>query len=142
MARRTTLYSGEKEQAMRITSLILIGSIASLVVVALTAVYWVVGRGYAAVLTRVGSIGAPSYVHAGVPFWVRDSYATQICISTRSGRPLLPFVAPAVRFGSGASAGTPANIQAGMPFVVRDQLGSQYCISSRGGEPLPPFILP
>lgn len=135
---------------MRITSHILIGAMASLAIVALTALHWVVGTGYAAVLSPIGRTSAPAYVHAGVPFLVRDSYATLICISTRSGRPYLPFVAPASRFGSGAYAGTPASIQAGMPesiqagtpFVVRDQLGSQYCISSRGGEPLLPFILP
>jgi hypothetical protein len=127
---------------MRITFQILIGFMARLAIVALTALHWVVGTGYAAALGRIGSKSAPEYVHAGVPFLVRDSYATQICISTRSGRPYLPFVAPASWFGSGGYAGTPASVQAGKPFVVRDQLGSQYCISSRGGEPLLPFILP
>jgi hypothetical protein len=124
---------------MRIIAHILLGSIAG---IALAGLHWVLGTGYPAMLALIGSTGAPSYVHAGVPFLVRDSYATLICISTRSGRPFPPFVAPSPRSGLGVDSGTPAYVRAGIPFVVRDRLGSQYCISSRGGEPLPPFILP
>ena len=97
---------------------------------------------YSAVLEAANGTIAPDYVHAGVPFIVRDHYATQICVSTRSGRPLLPFVSPVPRYTFNTGSGAPARVRAGVPFEVRDNNGVQICISTRGGQPLLPFIYP
>jgi hypothetical protein len=95
-----------------------------------------------AVLARVEGSGAPDYVYADVPFVVHDRYATQICISSRSGRPLPPFVSPALRFGAGGVSPAPDSVHAWIPFVVRDGHSTQICVSTRGGQPLLPFIDP
>jgi hypothetical protein len=41
-----------------------------------------------------GRRASPQQVHAGIPFIVRDQYGTQVCISSRSGQTLPPFVVP------------------------------------------------
>jgi hypothetical protein len=95
--------------------------------------------------TVVGdSVGGsvPAYVHAGVPFVVRDAYASQLCMSSRSGRPLLPFILPATQLDGGTPASGTADVQAGVPFMVRDANGVQVCVSTRGGHSFPPFIVP
>lgn len=96
---------------------------------------------YSAILTNMPDAPAPGYVQAGVPFMVRDGYATQICVSTHAGRPLLPFVTPSATFGAAARR-EPDHVHAGVPFTVQDGHGTQICISSRGGQPLPPLIGP
>ncbi len=96
----------------------------------------------AVVLADMRGSGAPTYVYAGIPFVVHDRYATQLCISSRSGRPLPPFVVPAPLSSFGSLSAAPARVQGGMPFVVRDGRSTQLCVSTRGGVPLLPFIVP
>lgn len=101
------------------------------------------GASYARILADAGSLAEPTYVQAGVPFVVRDNYATLLCISTRAGQPLQPFIAPGTWPTWDTSYGAPMHVQAGVPFTVHDgKGGSQLCISTRSGEPLPPFIAP
>lgn len=95
-----------------------------------------------AVLAGLEGSDASDYVYAGVPFVVHDRYATQICISSRSGRPLPPFVSPALNFAAGGVRSAPASVHAGIPFVVRDGHSMQICVSTREGQPLLPFIDP
>jgi hypothetical protein len=83
----------------------------------------------------------PTFVQAGIPFVVRDGYATQVCVSTRSGRLLPPFVGPADPLDAGVAPDRSATVQVGVPFVVHGD-GTQICVSTRGGRSLPPFILP
>ncbi|HWE60545.1 MAG TPA: hypothetical protein VHB98_02430 [Chloroflexota bacterium] len=97
---------------------------------------------YAAVLGDIAGTTAPSYVQAGLPFVVRDSYAAQVCISTSSGRPLLPFLVPVGQTSVITAAGATGDVQAGVPFVVRDSNGTQVCVSTKGGRSFPPFIAP
>jgi hypothetical protein len=97
---------------------------------------------YAAALGDAVSTSTPSYVHAGVPFVVRDSYSIQFRISSRSGRLLLPLILPAAPFSTGIGVGAAPDVRAGVPFVVRDRNGIQICLSSRGGHSLPPFVSP
>jgi hypothetical protein len=87
-------------------------------------------------------LGAPGYVHADVPFIVRDGYAAQLCVSSHSGRPLLPFVAPAGAVGSGMQPDESRHVAAGIPFTVEDGVGTTLCVSTRGGQPLVPFVVP
>ncbi|HWE63046.1 MAG TPA: hypothetical protein VHB98_15140 [Chloroflexota bacterium] len=82
----------------------------------------------------------PRYVQAGVPFIVRDNYATLVCISNHSGYPLEPFISPthwSIRYQYGTA---PSYVEAGMPFRVQDSEGTQFCISTRSGRPLMPFL--
>jgi hypothetical protein len=97
---------------------------------------------FAAVLAEGSGTGAPASVHAVVPFVVHDSYAIQVCISSRSGRPLLPFILPADSFGAGTHATATADVRAGVPFLVRDANGMQVCVSTRVGQSFPPFVAP
>jgi hypothetical protein len=92
-----------------------------------------------AVASRNAGESAPDYVHAGVPFIVRDAYAAQLCISARSGRPLPPFVTCVDAQGSGDGL---QRVDAGIPFRVNDGSGTTLCVSSRGGQALAPFIVP
>jgi hypothetical protein len=85
---------------------------------------------------------APGSVHAGVPFVVRDGYATQLCISSHSGRALLPFVVSAGAVDNGMQLDEPRRVAAGIPFTVEDGIGTTLCVSTRGGQPLPPFVVP
>jgi hypothetical protein len=96
----------------------------------------------ARLLIQASGFVEPQYVQAGVPFIVRDSYATLLCISNRSGYPLQPFILPGkqtLRYRSGAA---PAHVQAGVPFIVHDAKGAQLCVSNRSGQPLPPYLGP
>jgi hypothetical protein len=79
-----------------------------------------------------------SHVSAGVPYVLRDQYSTLICVSSRSGRPLPPFIAPDNGIGSPPS-GTP-RIGAWMPFVARDATSTQICVSDHAGRLWPPFL--
>lgn len=36
----------------------------------------------------------PQHIQAGIPFVMRDQYSTQVCVSSRSGQPLPPFIVP------------------------------------------------
>ncbi len=136
------------EQAIRLMRHPISWSGVVLGVIALTVFHWSVGL---AAVVPSGSAGAPGYVHAGLPFVVRDGYATQFCISSHSGRPLPPFVAPAGAFSTGMpfdsfSTGTPLDgqqrIDAGIPFTVDDSFGTVLCMSTRGGHVLLPFVVP
>ena len=97
---------------------------------------------YTGVLGDLVGTNVPAHVQAGLPFVVRDSYATQVCISSRSGQPLPPFVAPADRFSFGAPTLAPTYVQAGVPFMLQDSNGTQICVSTRRGQVLPPFVVP
>jgi hypothetical protein len=98
---------------------------------------------FALVVPGLGAgLGAPGYVHAGVPFIVRDGYAAQLCVSSHSGRPLPPFVTPAGAFSSGMQPDEPRRVAAGIPFTVEDGSGTTLCVSTRGGQPLVPFVVP
>jgi hypothetical protein len=83
------------------------------------------------------------FVHAGIPFTVNDGNGTQICISSRSGRSLPPFVVPSSdpRF-SITTYGRAINVQADVPFVIHDSNGTQLCVSTRAGRSVPPFVIP
>lgn len=83
-------------------------------------------------------------VHAGIPFMVHDVYATQLCVSTESGRLLTPIVVSAANPIGNLSIlrGTAETVHANIPFVVRDAYGTQVCISSRDGKALPPLVAP
>jgi hypothetical protein len=96
---------------------------------------------YAAVLGDAGA-GIPSQIRAGVPFVIRDRYATQFCVSSRGGQPLPPFILPADQPSMGFSVRLGGEVQAFVPFVVRDRSGTQVCISSRGGRLYPPLVVP
>jgi hypothetical protein len=87
---------------------------------------------------------APVTVNAGIPFIVHDSYATEVCVSSGSGRLLTPIVVSAGDpvFNSLYFRDKAVAVQADMPFVVRDVHGTQICISSRGGKALPPLVAP
>jgi hypothetical protein len=130
------------EHAMRIVSHLLIWSLVTLGVLVPTLMLEPPGSLYATVLGDGAGTSVPDHVHAGVPFVVRDSYASQVCISSRSGRPLPPFVLPPTQFGVGSPASGTADVRAGVPFVVRDANGIQVCVSTRGGQSFPPFIAP
>ena len=127
---------------MRITRHLLIWPLIMLGVVVPAVLLKPASVQYAAALGDLASTTTPSYVYAGVPFVVRDSYGTQICVSTRAGQPLPPFVVPAGQNGAGWATGGTGTVQAGVPFVVQDHNGTQVCISTRGGQSLPPFIAP
>jgi hypothetical protein len=36
----------------------------------------------------------PQRIEAGIPFTVKDGFGTALCVSTRGGQVLVPFVAP------------------------------------------------
>ncbi len=95
-----------------------------------------------AALSDLAPMSTPTYVYAGVPFVVRDSYATQICVSTHPGRLLPPFVVSADSLYTSAPSGSSPDVQALVPFMVHDHNGTQICVSTRGGQSLPPFIAP
>jgi hypothetical protein len=86
-------------------------------------------------------VSGPGYVYAGVPFVVRDSYATQLCIASHSGRALPPFVGPADGVG-GTQPDGEQRVDAGIPFTVEDGFGTTLCVSTRGGRSLTPFVVP
>jgi hypothetical protein len=96
----------------------------------------------AVVLSEMRGSSAPTYVYAGIPFVIHDGYATQLCISNRSGRSLPPFVVPAPVSSIGSLRVAPAHVQAGTPFLVHDGWSTQLCASTRSGEPLVPFVVP
>jgi hypothetical protein len=97
----------------------------------------------ARILAESNAFIEPSYIQAGVPFIVRDNYATLLCISTRAGQPLQPFISPGNWPVWIANEHAPIHVQAGVPFTVQDgKGGTQMCISTRSGEPLPPFLAP
>jgi hypothetical protein len=97
----------------------------------------------AAVMLRdMGGSSAPVDVYAGIPFVIHDGYATQLCISSHSGRPLPSFVVPVAASRSSSLHAAPARVQAGMPFVVHDGWSTLLCVSTRSGESLVPFIVP
>jgi hypothetical protein len=127
---------------MRITPHLLIWLLITVGVVVAIALLKLASWQYAAAFGAAVGTTAPSYVQADVPFVVRDSYATLLCISSHSGRPLLPFVVPASQYGEGTAASADGDVHAGVPFVVRDSSGSQLCVSARGGQSVPPFIEP
>jgi hypothetical protein len=133
------------EHVMRIARHLLIWSPISLSVAVAAILTRSASLMYVAVLSDRNSQDAPSYfeapshIQAGVPFIVRDNYATQVCISTRSGKPLPPFITPPGQFDVVLQG--PVRVQAWVPFEVQDSYGSQICISSRGGEPLLPFVV-
>jgi hypothetical protein len=122
---------------MRIARYLLIWSLVTCGL-ALVALHRPVALKYAATLGDLARTSTPADIAAGVPFVVRDSYATQICVSTRAGQPYPPFVAPA----DSSTGGSYERVQAGVPFLVRDRTGTQVCISTRDGQALPPFIMP
>jgi hypothetical protein len=97
---------------------------------------------YAAALTAAGGTSAPLRVHAGVPFVIRDRYATQICVSSHDGEPLPPFVLPTDGQSPGVVLRLGGQVQALVPFVVRDRNGTQVCVSSRGGRVYLPLVVP
>jgi hypothetical protein len=105
-------------------------------------VYMHGGASYARTLALSTVLVEPKYVQAGVPFILRDNYATLVCISNHAGQPLQPFISPGGWPPSFRHGEAPAYVQAGMPFTVRDGSSAQLCISTRSGEPLPPFIEP
>jgi hypothetical protein len=136
------------EQAMRLMRHPISWFGAVLGVIVLTVFHWSVSL---AAVVPSGSAGAPGYVQAGLPFVVRDGYATQVCISSHSGRPLPPFVAPADAFSpdmpfdafsTGMPLGGQQRIGAGIPFTVNDSFGTVLCMSTRGGQVLLPFVVP
>ena len=93
---------------------------------------------------RLLGISAPHTVKADIPFVVHDSYATQLCVSTHSGR----LIAPVVVSASDPLMGLPAyrrnavKVDANLPFIVRDPHGVQICVSTRSGNALPPIVAP
>lgn len=92
---------------------------------------------YAAALTNGG------YVLAGVPFIMRDDYATQMCVSSRAGRLLPPLVLPPEPFSSHVThIITYMRVRAWVPFMVQDGKSMQLCISSKGGDAFLPFLAP
>ena len=123
--------------------LAIFGSLGLALVVAVAALYVLGGARLAAAITDIAPGGA-HYVHAGFPFAVNDGNGTQICISSRSGRSLPPFVVPPsdLHFSTYASAGMRLNVQADVPFVIHDTNGTQICISTRAGRSVPPFVIP
>ena len=123
---------------MRIAGHLLVWSLITLSVVVPIVLLKAAGSQDAAIRGAHAGTSQPAPVYAGVPFVVRDNYATQTCVSTRAGQTYLPFVVPA----DAASGSSFERVQAGVPFVVRDSNGTQICISTRGGQALPPFILP
>jgi hypothetical protein len=130
------------ENAMRIASHLLIWSLLTVGVLVPTVLLKPVSWRYATALGDAVLANPPSFVLAGVPFVVRDGYATVLCISSRSGRPLPPFVVPAGQYSVVTVAGANGDVHAGVPFVVRDTNGWQVCVSTRGGQSFPPFIAP
>jgi hypothetical protein len=95
---------------------------------------------FAAVQSESTSERIPPYVQAGVPFTIRDRYATQVCISSSPGQPVPPFVIPSnahSRFAPFAPS-----VQTWVPFIVHDAHGAQICISSRGGQVYLPLVIP
>ena len=128
------------EQVIRVMRQPLSWSLAALGVAVPTALHGSASFALA-VAGRGDGASAPGYVHAGVPFIVRDGYAAQLCISSRSGRPLPPFVVRADAFGGIQPDGL-QHVDAGIPFVVKDSFGTTLCVSTRGGHPLAPFVIP
>jgi hypothetical protein len=126
------------EHTMRITRDLLIWSLITLIVTLFIIRLNAVSLRYGAVLSNLTGREVPAYIQAGVPFTTHDNYATQMCISTRSGQLLSPFVTPPGQSGAVA----PAHVQAWVPFMVHDRHGTQICISTRGGDTFPPFVAP
>ena len=118
--------------------------------IAIGVLLFVLGRGggaawrYTLAAPQFLANGTPVTVGAGIPFVVHDSYATQVCVSSGSGRLLTPIVVSpqdpvllSTYFRNKAQV-----VTADLPFVVRDAHGTQICISSRGGKALPPLVAP
>ena len=127
---------------MGIPRLLLLGSLIALGVLVASVVLRPASVQFVTVLDEFTSMKATSYVHAGVPFLVQDKYAIQLCISTRSGQPLPPFILPANQPNAFIAARTSREVQAGVPFVLQDSNGTQICVSTRGGKLFPPFVVP
>ena len=88
---------------------------------------------------RLGS-RTPSYVHAGVPFVVHDETGVQLCVSSRAGRPLAPYMLPmpTARYLTPRRLGQ--TVHAGIPVVLHDGYATLVCVSSYAGVSLSPFI--
>ena len=116
-------------------------SLLTLGIIAVAVLHGAAGVPSLAALGDLRSISTPTYVYAGVPFMVQDSYATQLCVSSRSGWFLPPFVVSGARFG-GTPTGSPSEVRAYVPFMVHDHGGTQVCVSTRSGQLLPPPVVP
>ena len=84
--------------------------------------------------------GTPNHVSAGVPLTVRDTHGIQICISSRDGRPIAPFIIPLATARGIAHIRLDTQIHPGVPFVLRDGYGALVCLSSEAGQALAQFI--
>jgi hypothetical protein len=85
---------------------------------------------------KTGHLGQ---VTPGVPYVVRDGYGMQICVSSRQGHAIPPFIVPAEQ-----PAYSPIGVrlvQPWVPFIVHDGYSTQVCVSSRGGRVWPPFVV-
>jgi hypothetical protein len=94
----------------------------------------------AAVQYGLQAYSTPEHVLAGVPFVLHDGSGSQVCISSRAGRPLSPYVLPmsTVRFLSPQRIGQ--IVHPGIPVVLHDGYATLICISSYAGVTLAPFI--
>jgi hypothetical protein len=83
--------------------------------------------------------GRSGLITPGIPYVARDSYGTQICVSSRQGHAVPPFIVPSEQPAYG-SFGI-RMVQPWVPFIVRDNYSTQVCVSSRGGRVWPPFVV-
>ncbi len=126
---------------MRTVRRAMLYSLLTLGIVAVAVLHGAAGVPSLAALGDLKSISTPTYVYAGVPFMVQDGYATQLCISSRSGWLLPPFVVSAALSAS-APPGSASEVRAYVPFMVHDHTGTQICVSTRRGQLLPPPVVP
>lgn len=97
---------------------------------------------FASAAIQHGLLGAytPTHVLAGVPFVIHDENGAQMCISSRAGHPLSPYILPmsTVRYLAPRRIGQ--TVHAGIPVVLHDGYATLVCVSSYAGVSLAPFV--
>ena len=76
-------------------------------------------------------VGAPSRIVRGMPYVIGDQFSNQVCVSSRDGHPLPPYIMPAGRLFYTLKRAQ--YIHAWIPFTVQDGYSTQLCISNRSG---------
>src|SRR5438128_9426196 len=101
---------GGMDHVIRVAGHLLVWSLLTLGVVVPIVLLKAASSQDAAIRGAHAGTSQPAPVYAGVPFVVRDNYATLTCVSTRAGQTYLPFVVPA----AAASGGSFERVQAGV----------------------------
>src|SRR5690348_13806719 len=116
--------------AMRVITYVLLLSAIILAVTAVSLQRGLLTGGVTTLLAIETKANNPTHIVPGIPYVIGDQYAKQVCISSREGRPLPPFIVPA---GQVAVPNTSTQIiKAGIPFVIQDGYSTELCISSHG----------